>query len=221
MSETRGDLQLQRDVIDELEWEPSVNAEHIGVAARNGVVTLTGHVESFAEKLAAENAALRVKGVRALAQDIEVELPSSKKTADDEIAARALKILEWDVLVPPKRISVKVDHGIVTLSGEVDRLYQSDEAQRDVWRLSGVRDVVNLVKVRSHAQPADVQDRIRRALERTADLEASHITASVKDGIVTLRGTVGAWIERQTAERAARAAPGVVAVKNEIAIGRP
>jgi osmotically-inducible protein OsmY len=221
MPDTNKDLRLRRDVIEELEWEPSVNAEHIGVTARNGVVTLSGHVESFAEKLAAEKAVLRVKGVRALAQEIEVELPTSKKTADDEIAARALKMLEWDVLVPSERISVKADHGIITLSGEVDRLYQRDEAERDVWRLSGVRDVVNLVKVRAHAQPTDVEDRIRRALERSADLDASHITASVKAGTVTLRGTVGAWIERETAERAARAAPGVVAVKNEIAIGRP
>jgi osmotically-inducible protein OsmY len=221
MPDTNKDLRLRRDVIEELEWEPSVNAEHIGVTARNGVVTLSGHVESFAEKLAAEKAVLRVKGVRALAQEIEVELPTSKKTADDEIAARALKMLEWDVRVPSERISVKADHGIITLSGEVDRLYQRDEAERDVWRLSGVRDVVNLVKVRAHAQPTDVEDRIRRALERSADLDASHITASVKAGTVTLRGTVGAWIERETAERAARAAPGVVAVKNEIAIGRP
>jgi osmotically-inducible protein OsmY len=221
MFEPKKDLTLQHDVIEELEWEPVVNAEHIGVTARNGVVTLTGHVESFAEKLAAEKAALRVKGVRALAQDIEVELPTSKKTADDEIAARALKILEWDILVPSDRISVKADHGVVTLSGEVDRLYQRDEAERDIWRLSGVRDVVNLVKVRTHIQPANVEDRIRRALERSANIEASHIAASVKDGTVTLHGTVGAWIERETAERAARAAPGVVAVKNEIAIGRP
>lgn len=206
-------------MIDELDWEPAVNAEHIGVTARNGVVTLTGHVASFVEKLAAENAALRVKGVRALAQDIAVELPRSKKTADDEIADRAVKILEWDIVVPPNRVSVKVDHGIVTLSGEVDNLYQRDEAERDAWRLSGVRDVVNLVKVRPRAQPADVQDRIRQALERSADVEASRITASVKDGIVTLRGNVGGWIERQTAERAARAAPGVVAVRNEITIG--
>jgi len=219
MSDTK-DLKLQRDVIDELEWEPSVNAEHIGVTARDGVVTLSGHVESFAEKLAAEKAALRVKGVRALAQDIRVELPTSKKTADDEIAARALKMLEWDVLVPSDRISVKVENGILTLSGEVDQFYQSDEAERDVWRLSGVRDVVNFVKVRRHTQPADIEDRIRRALERSADLEAGHITASVKDGIVILRGTVGAWIDRETAERAARAAPGVVSVKNEITIGR-
>jgi len=221
MSHTNKDLTLQRDVIDELEWEPAVNAEHIGVTARDGVVALTGHVESFAEKLAAEKAALRVKGVRALAQNIEVKLPTSKKTADDEIAARGIKMLEWDVLVPSNRISVKVDHGVVTLSGDVDWFYQRDEAERDVWRLSGVRDVVNMVKVRPHAQPTDVEDRIRRALERSADLEASHITASVKEGTVTLRGTVGAWIERETAERAARAAPGVVTVKNEIAISRP
>jgi osmotically-inducible protein OsmY len=218
---TTQDLTLQRNVIEELEWDPAVNAEHIGVSARGGVVTLSGHVRSFPEKLAAEKAALRVKGVRAIAQDIKVELPTSKKTADDEIAARALKILEWDVLVPSDHISVKVDHGVVTLSGEVDQLYQSDEAEHDVWRLSGVRDVVNTVKVRRHAQLIDVEQRIRRALERSAGLEASHIMTFVNDGTVTLRGEVGAWIERETAERAARAAPGVVSVKNEITIARP
>lgn len=216
---TNRDLKLQHDVMDELEWEPAVNVEHVGVTVRDGVVTLTGHVESFAEKLAAEKAALRVRGVRALAQDIEVELPTSKKTADDEIAARALKMLEWDVVVPSEGISVKVDHGIVMLSGEVDQLYQSAEAEQDVWRLSGVRDVVNTIKVRRQVQPADVEARIRRALERSADLEAGRIFASMKDGTVTLRGSVGAWIERETAERAARAAPGVIAVKNEITIG--
>ena len=218
---TNKDLKLQHDVMDELEWEPAVNVEHIGVTVRDGVVTLTGHVESFAEKLAAEKAAIRVRGVRAIAQDIEVELPASKKTADDEIAARALKMLEWDVVVPSEHISVKVDHGIVTLAGEVDQLYQSAEAEQDVWRLSGVRDVVNTINVRRQALPADVEVRIKRALERSADLEAGRISASVKNGTVTLRGTVGAWIERETAERAARAAPGVVAVKNEITIGHP
>lgn len=218
---TNKDLKLQHDVMDELEWEPAVNVEHIGVTVRDGVVTLTGHVESFAEKLAAEKAAIRVRGVRAIAQDIEVELPASKKTADDEIAARALKMLEWDVVVPSDRIAVKVDHGIVTLAGEVDQLYQSAEAEQDVWRLSGVRDVVNTINVRRQALPADVEVRIKRALERSADLEAGRISASVKNGTVTLRGTVGAWIERETAERAARAAPGVVAVKNEITIGHP
>ena len=151
----------------------------------------------------------------------EVELPSAKKTADDEIAARAVKMLEWDVVVPPGRIAVTVDHGIVTLAGQVDWKYQRDEVEADVWKLTGVKDVVNAVKVRPRPQSADVQERIRKALERSADVEASHISVSVKDGKAVLTGTVGAWIERQTAEGAAWAAPGVTAVEDRIQIGRP
>lgn len=221
MSRTGDELKLQRDVTEELEWDPAIDAAHIGVSARDGVVTLTGHVASFGEKLAAERAARRVKGVKAVAQDIEVELPSAKKTADDEIAARAVKMLEWDVVVPPGRIAVTVDHGIVTLAGQVDWKYQRDEVEADVWKLTGVTDVVNAVKVRPRPQSTDVQERIRKALERSADVEASHISVSVKDGKAVLTGTVGAWIERQTAEGAAWAAPGVTAVENRIQIGRP
>lgn len=221
MSRSSNDLKLQRDVSEELEWDPAVDAAHIGVSARDGVVTLTGHVPSFSEKLGAERAARRVKGVKAVAQDMEVELPSAKKTADDEIAARAVNMLEWDVVVPPGRIAITVDHGIVTLAGQVDWKYQRDEAETDIWKLTGVRDVVNAVKIKPRPQLTDVQDRIRKALERSADVEASHISVSVKDGRVVLTGTVGAWIERQTAERAAWAAPGVIVVENKIGIGRP
>jgi osmotically-inducible protein OsmY len=221
MSRTSDDLKLQRDVIEELEWDPAVDAAHIGVSARDGVVTLTGHVPSFSEKLAAESAARRVRGVKAVAQDMEVELPSSKKTADDEIAARAVKMLEWDVVVPPGRIAVTVDHGIVTLAGQVDWKYQRDEAEADIWKLTGVKDVVNTVKVRPQLQPTGVQERIRKALQRSADIAASHVSVAVRDGKVVLTGTVGAWIERQAAERAAWAGPGVIAVENKIKIGRP
>lgn len=221
MSRSSDDLKLQCDVIEELDWDPAVDAAHIGVSARDGVVTLTGHVASFGEKLAAERAARRVKGVKAVAQEIDVELPSAKKTSDDEIAARAVKMLEWDAVVPPRRIAVTVEHGVVTLAGQVDWKYQRDEAEADVWKLTGVKDVVNTIRVKPTPQAADVQDRIRKALERSADLEAGHISVSVKDGKALLTGTVGAWTERLTAERAAWAAPGITAVENKIQIGRP
>ncbi len=219
MSRHTDDLNLQREVTEELEWDPAVDAAHIGVAARDGIVTLSGHVSSFSEKLAAERATRRVKGVKAVALDLDVELPSSKKTADDEIAARAVKMLEWDVVVPPGRIAVTVDRGIVTLTGQVDWKYQRDEAEADVWKLSGVKDVVNAVKVEARPQSSDVQERIRKALERSAEVDASHITVSVKDGKAVLTGTVPSWVERQTAERAAWAAPGVTTVENKIGIG--
>lgn len=221
MPQSSIDLELRQAVTDELEWEPSVKAAHIGVAVRDGVVTLSGHVESYGEKCAAELAARRVKGVRAVAQEIEVHLPASKKTLDDEIMARALRMLEWDVLVPEERLKMAIDHGVVTLSGQVDWRYQRDEAEADLRKLTGVRDVVNMVTVKPRPSAEDLQERIRKALERSADLEAQHIQVSAKDGKVSLTGKVGAWIERQTAERAAWAAPGVIEVDNRIEIGRP
>ncbi len=215
------DLQLQQRVLDELTFDPSVNAAHIGIAARDGVVTLSGHVGSVAEKFAAERAVRRVKGVKAIAQDIEIHLPPDKKTADDEIAQRALKMLEWDVLIPRGTIGVEVEHGIITLAGTVEWGYQRDEAERDLLRLGGVKGVVNLVKVRPHVDPADVQAHLRAAFERNAELEASGITVAVKDSRVTLGGRVKSWIEREEAERAAWSVPGVTAVEDRIVITRP
>jgi len=215
------DTKLRQNVLDELEWEPSLDAAHIGVAAREGVVTLSGHVASFAEKLAAERAAWRVAGVRAVAQEIEVRLPSDRKSSDEEIAARALRMLEWDVAVPHERITVKVDHGLVTLAGEVEWGYQREEAEDDLRRLNGVKGVINSIKVKPGVAAADVQAQIRRAFERSAELEADHITVSVESGKVVLGGKVSAWIERELAERAAWAAPGVTGVENQIVIGRP
>jgi len=221
MTATNTDLRIRQDVLDELDWEPRVDAAHIGVSAREGVVTLTGHVESYIEKLAAERAARRVKGVKALAQEIEVKLPSAKRSSDDEIAARAVRMLEWDVAVPHDRIGVTVDHGVLTLTGQVDWRYQSEEAEADARKLTGVRDVVNSIRVKPRASSRDIHTRIRDALERSADLEANRITVSIEDGKVVLAGTVGAWNERMTAEDAAWAAPGVIAVDNRIAIGGP
>lgn len=215
------DLKLRQDVLDELEWEPSVDAAHVGVAARHGVVTLSGHVGSFADKLAAERAAWRVAGVKAVAQEIEVRVPSDRKTSDEEIAARALRMLEWDVAVPHERITLKVEHGLVTLGGEVEWRYQREEAEDDVRRLSGVKGVINGIAVKPKVGAADVQAQIRRAFERSAELEADHITVAVENGKVVLGGKVSAWIERELAERAAWAAPGVTSVENQIVIGRP
>lgn len=215
------DLKLQQRVIDELEFDPSVEAAHIGVAVRQGVVTLAGHVESYHEKFAAERAARRVKGVNAVAQEIEVRFPSDKKTADDEIAARALKLIDWDVAVPPGAVRVKVEHGTVTLTGDVDWAFQRAEAEHDMRKLGGVKVVINDIHVRPQVQVTDVHAQIRGAFERAAELDASHVTVEVKDGKVFLGGRVTSWIEREEAERAAWSIQGVVGVEDNILIARP
>jgi osmotically-inducible protein OsmY len=215
------DLQLQQRVIDALEFEPSVDAAHIGVTARDGVITLSGHVASFAEKFAAERTARRVRGVRAIAEELEVRLPSDKKASDEEIAARAVHMLNWDVSVPHERVTVKVEHGIVTLSGEVDWQFQRAEAEYDVRKLNGVRSVINDVVVAPRVRPGDVRATIRAALERNAEVEANRITVTVSGSKVTLSGRVNAWTEREAAERAAWSAPGVTQVEDHIELGRP
>jgi osmotically-inducible protein OsmY len=215
------DLKLQQRVIDTLEFEPSVNAAHVGVSVRDGVAVLSGHVESFAEKFAAERVARSVKGVKGVAQEIEVRLPSDKKLGDEEIAARALRLLNWDVSVPHDRIAVKVEHGIITLSGEVDWQFQRAEAEYDVRKLGGVRSVINDIRVAPRVRPGDIRSSIHAALERNAEVEAAHITVSVSGGKVTLTGRVNAWTEREAAERAAWSVPGVTEVEDKIELGRP
>ncbi len=213
------DDDLKQRVTEELEWEPRVDAAHIGIACRDGVCTLSGHVGSYDEKSAAERAVQRVRGVKAIAVELDVRLSSDKKTADDEIAARAVKILDWDGVVPRGNVHVKVENGVVTLAGTVAWQYQKTEAETDVRKLSGVTGVVNLIAVKPAVEPSDLRSRIRRALERNADLDASAITVEVAAGKVTITGTVSAWAEREIAERAAWSAPGVTEVVNRVAIG--
>jgi osmotically-inducible protein OsmY len=212
------DLELRQDVLDELEFEPSVNAAHIGVVANKGVVTLTGFVTSYAEKAATERAARRVKGVKAIAEEIEVRLPSDTKRADDEIAARAVDILKWQVGLPADRITVKVEKGIVTLTGDVEWHFQRADAEHVVHKLSGVIDVVNQIRVAAPLRAADVKEKIQKALQRSAEVEASRITVQTEGGRVVLSGKVRAWYERDIAERAAWSAPGVTEVQDHLTI---
>jgi osmotically-inducible protein OsmY len=212
------DLQLRQDVLDELEFEPSVNAAHIGVAANRGVVTLTGFVPNYAEKAAAERAARRVKGVKAIAEEIEVRLPSDTKRADDEIAARAVDILKWQVGFPADRLTVKVEKGIVTLTGDVDWQYQKTEAEHVVHKLTGVIDVLNQIRVAAPVRASDIKEKIQKALQRSAEVEASGITVQTEGGRVVLSGKVRAWYERDIAERAAWSAPGVTEVQDHLTI---
>jgi osmotically-inducible protein OsmY len=213
-----GDYELQQEVLDELEFEPSVNAAHIGVAANAGVITLTGFVSSYAEKLAAERAVRRIKGVKALAEEIEVRLPSDKMLADHEIAGRAADILKWRVGLPASRIGVKVEKGIVTLTGDVDWRYQKSEAEAAVHNLSGVAGVASFIRVNSPIPVTEVKEKIQRALRRNAELDASRITVQTDGGKVVLGGKVHAWYERDIAERAAWSAPGVTDVQDHIQV---
>ena len=216
------DLTLQAMVMAELEWEPSFDAAHVGVTAKNGVVTLSGFVDSYVAKSAAERAAARVQGVKAIAEEIEVRLPSHQKHADDEIAERAVRILNWDIEVPHDRIHVKVEHGVVTLTGDVSYQFQRAAAESAVRRLGGTRGVINLIRVVPAAgppmDPDVVQQRIENALRRNAEVEASRIDVGVDGGKVTLRGQVRTWFERSVAEHAAWGAPGVTEVKDELRV---
>jgi osmotically-inducible protein OsmY len=212
------DLKLQQDVAEELVFEPSVNAAHIGVTANKGVVTLTGFVTSYAEKLAAERAARRVKGVKAIAEEIQVRLASDIKHADDEIAARAINILKWQVGLPADRITVKVEGGIVSLDGNVDWRYQITDAESAIHKLSGVVDVINQIRLAAPVHAYEVREKIQKALERSAELEALGITVQADGGKVVLSGKVRAWYERDLAERAAWSAPGVTVVEDHITV---
>lgn len=212
------DIQLRQNIIDELEFEPSVNAAHIGVTVEKGVVTLTGHVASYAEKLAAERTVQHVNGVRAIAQEIEVRYPNDKKTADDEIAARALNIVSWSAVVP-QGIQIKVQGGWVTLSGQVDWQFERNAAESELRKLSGVAGVINNITLKARVQAQDVKRKIEDALKRNAEVEAGHISVSVLDsGKVALDGKVHDWQERNAAGWAAWSAPGVTSVENRIGI---
>jgi osmotically-inducible protein OsmY len=216
------DLTLQTMVMDELAWEPSIDAAHIGVAVKNGVVSLSGFVNSYAERAAVEQATRRVHGVKAIAEEVEVRLPDDQKRADDEIAERAVHILAWDIEVPENRIHVKVSRGIVTLTGNVDHYFQRTAAENDVRRLGGVRGVINLLAVHpaggSLIQPDVIRDKIEDALRRSADVEASNIEVKVDGGRITLNGHVRSWFERGVVRNAAWAAPGVSEVRDQLTI---
>lgn len=212
------DKQLQQDILDELDFEPGVDAAHIGVIADNGVVTLGGYVSNYMEKLAAEKAVQRVKGVRAIAQEIHVRYPGEKRTTDDEIARRALDAMKWSVVVPSDRIRISVRDGWITLSGELDSQYQRTAAEEEVRRLSGIEGILNHITIKPRIQPGDIKRKIEEALRRHAEIEAQRIQVSVDGGKVLLEGIVHDWHERSAAELAAWTAPGVVSVDDKLII---
>ncbi len=215
------DDQLRNDVLAELRWDPRVRGNEIGVIVKNGAVTLTGIVETYAEKLAAERATQRVDGVRAIAADIEVKLPEQLRTTDEGLAEQIALVLTWNSMLRNTAIQAQVQNGYVTLTGEVDALYQKETAARLVGELHGVAGVLDRVVVRAkHAaiEPHDVQKRIISALHRHATLEASRIAVSVKDGRVTLEGTIDGFHERELIEAAVRATAGVRQVVDNLTV---
>lgn len=214
----RTDTDLQKDIVAELHWEPSLRNDDVAVGVRDGVVTLAGFVDSFIDKWRAERAASKIKGVKAIANELEVKLPTTSSRPDPDIARAALDALNWDISVPHDRIKVKVEKGWLTLEGDVDWYYQKEAAERAVRHLTGVKGVSNLIMLRVRPAPSDVKQRIKEALQRGAQVDAEHITVDIEGNQAILRGTVRSYAEMRDAERAARNAPGVTEVKNRLTI---
>ena len=212
------DKDLKQHVENALEWEPSVDAADIGVSADQGVVTLRGNVRSYGEKLAAERVALRVYGVKAVANDLVVHVATDYTRTDTEIAQAAIAALKWNAVLPADAVTLTVKDGWLTLTGTLDWQYQKDAAARSVRDLRGVKGVTNEIRLRAHASPVDVRDKIEAALKRSAEVDARRINVVASDGTVVLTGHVRSWAERQDAERAAWAAPGVSRVDDRITV---
>lgn len=212
------DSELQRDVLDELSWEPSVTAAHIGVTAKDGVVALTGHVDNYMQKNAAETAAGRVKGVKAVAEELEVRYPFDSKRSDEDIAAAAINRLAWSVSVPKDAAKIKVQDGWVTLTGEVEWHYQKTAAADDVRSLHGVIGVSNDMTIKPTVNTADVSDSIRKALHRSWFLDADSIHVTANGGKIKLTGTVDSWHDKELAGTTAWAAKGATTVENNISV---
>lgn len=215
----KSDSQLQLDIMEELKWEPGVDHEKIGVSAKEGVITLSGIVSSYSEKLLAEKTARRVKGIRAIGEDLTVRYPGDPKTTDSEIAKRVADVLDWNALIPTDRINVTVEDGAVRLRGDVEWNYQKDLAFKDASKISGVVRVDNWINVKPALSTANVKERIEQAFERQADLEAEKIKVRADGHKVILEGSVTTWGKRGIAERAAWAAPGVSQIEDHLVVG--
>lgn len=214
---TKTDIQLKQDIENELRWDPKINPAQIGVSVDHGAVSLTGAVDTYAERWAAEDAIKRVAGVRAVAQDLTVKLTGAHKHEDPEIAQAALNAFKWDVWVP-KTVTVSVRDGSVTLQGEVEWNFQRDAAERAVRYLAGVVHVSNAITLKSSVSASQVKERITAALQRQATADANQIQVATSGGSVTLSGKASSWHEMEDATSAAWGAPGVTSVNNELAI---
>jgi osmotically-inducible protein OsmY len=211
-------MELQQRALEALDWEPSLDASRIGVAANDGVVTLTGQVPSWADRFTAERVVKQMVGVKGLANDLEVRLPGDIRKTDTDLAAAAVRALEWDVQVPHQKIKVRVSDGWITLEGQLDWQYQREAAERAVRHLLGVRGVFNQITLAARVTPADLKNRIEAAFKRNAELDARNIRIETRGSKVVLDGTVHSWAEREQAERAVWAAPGVAMVEDHLAV---
>ena len=212
------DLDIQKDVMDELKWEPMLNASEIGVAVKDGVVTLTGTVSNYAKKFAAENATWRIKGVKAVAEELIVQLGEGDKLTDTEIAASVVSTLRWNTVIPDEQIKIKVTGGRVDLSGQVDWNFQKEAVVNAIRGLKGVSGVNNEITIKPRVEPTNIKENIRKALERKADLEADNIRVETIGDRVVLRGSARSWNERKAIAHAAWSTPGVALVEDKIVI---
>lgn len=215
------DSQIQKDVMDELKWQPFLSSSEIGVAVKNGIVTLSGIVDSYSKKLSAEKAAKHVVGVKAVAEDIQVGISPAYKKTDTEIAETVLNTLRWHTAVPDDKIKIKVENGVVTLEGELEWEYQRISAKTAIQNLTGVRSVTNLITVKPHISPIELEMKISAAFQRSASVDANKVQVKVDGTTVTLTGKVRSFAESEDAENAAWAAPGVRFVVNQLDIEEP
>ncbi|HHW51229.1 MAG TPA: BON domain-containing protein [Pseudoclavibacter sp.] len=212
------DKDIQQAVLRELEWEPMVKSTEIGVAVKDGIVTLSGFVDSYSKRYNAERAAKRVYGVKAVVNDLEVHLPTSSERTDEDIARAAVRALEDRITVPRDRIKVTVSNGWITLEGEVEWQYEREAANSAVRHLTGVKGVTNLITITPRVSPTEIRTKIEEALRRSAEMDARRIAIETEGSKVILRGRVRSWAERDEAERAAWRAPGVNQVENHITV---
>ena len=212
------DLEIQQDIMNELKWQPFLRAATIGVAVKNGVVTLSGNVDNYAQKVEAEKAAKKVAGVKAIAEDIQIGVSPSFKKTDTEIAGSVISALKWHAAVPDEKIKVKVEEGIVTLEGEVEWDFQRSSAKKAVSNLLGVRNVINLITVKPKLTAFDVRSKVSQALHRTATVDAERVSIEVEGNKVILNGKVRSFAEKEDVEDAAWCAPGVNRVESHLEV---
>ncbi|MFI5129132.1 MAG: BON domain-containing protein [Chitinophagales bacterium] len=217
----KSDLEIQKDVMAEIMWQPFLKSSEIGVAVKNGVVTLSGQVDAYSKKLAAEGAAKKVSGVKAVAEDIQVGASPDFRKTDAEIAEAVVTALKWHAAVQEEKIKIKVEDGLVRLDGEVESEYQRANAQSAIENLTGVQSVLNLITLKPKVRPSDIQQKITSAFRRSANIDAGKITAEVFGSKVTLRGKVRSFAEKGDAERAAWLAPGVTNLESHLEIEVP